>query len=50
MGELGIYDGSTFEQWLMEEETYLQSLTREPVEETLQMEYVKKLVELNDAQ
>jgi hypothetical protein len=50
MEELGVDDGSTFEQWLREEEEYLQSLKQEPVEETLQIEYVKKLVAMHDAQ
>jgi hypothetical protein len=50
MEELGVHDGSTFEQWLKEEEEYLQSLKTEPVEETLRMDYVKKLVEMHDAQ
>jgi hypothetical protein len=50
MEELGVHDGSTFEQWLKEEEEYLQSLKNEPIEETLRMDYVKKLVEMHDAQ
>jgi hypothetical protein len=50
MAELGVEDSSTFEQWLREEEKYLQLLKREPLKETLQIDYVKKLVELRDAQ
>jgi hypothetical protein len=47
MEELGVGSGSTFEGWLVEEKAYLQSLASEPVEDTLQMEYCQKLIELN---
>jgi hypothetical protein len=46
MSDLGIADGSVFEVWLEEERAYLQGLQREPDEETLQMEYWQKLVDL----
>ncbi|KAF7975808.1 hypothetical protein HWV62_8495 [Athelia sp. TMB] len=35
-----------FEQWLQEEKTYLQSLSQEPPQETLQMEYYQRLTHL----
>ncbi|KAG1899795.1 uncharacterized protein F5891DRAFT_1128794 [Suillus fuscotomentosus] len=44
MQDLGLTDESIFERWLEEEKTYLQGLTREPEDETLQMEYWQKLV------
>ena len=46
MSELGVNDGSTFEDWLEEEKAYLHSLIRELPEETLQMDYVSKLLDL----
>ncbi|KAG1781338.1 hypothetical protein EV702DRAFT_1193520 [Suillus placidus] len=39
MQDLGVRDDSVFECWLDEEKAYLKGLTREPEEETLQMEY-----------
>ncbi|KAG1837203.1 hypothetical protein C8R48DRAFT_751645 [Suillus tomentosus] len=44
MQDLRLTDKSIFECWLEEEKTYLQGLTREPEDETLQMEYWQKLV------
>ncbi|KAI6137849.1 hypothetical protein BKA82DRAFT_4334081 [Pisolithus tinctorius] len=46
MRELGVSDPDTFKLWLDEEREYLGSLLREPVEETLQMEYWQRLVNL----
>ncbi|KAJ6599943.1 hypothetical protein DFH09DRAFT_901956 [Mycena vulgaris] len=46
MRELGVQDKSTFEDWLAAEKACLLSLTREPIEETLDMEYYQKLVNL----
>jgi len=46
MLDLGIPDESVFEVWLEEEQAYLQGLQKEPEEETLQMEYWQKLVDL----
>ncbi|KIO01172.1 hypothetical protein M404DRAFT_28898 [Pisolithus tinctorius Marx 270] len=46
MCELGVSDPDTFKLWLDEEREYLGSLLREPVEETLQMEYWQRLVNL----
>lgn len=42
----GITDPSTFATWLQEEKAYLKGLSVEPVEETQQMEYYQKLVNL----
>ncbi|KAF8344672.1 hypothetical protein F5887DRAFT_1062040 [Amanita rubescens] len=41
------YQESVFPTWLDEERTYLQSLSTEPLQETLEMEYYSRLVELN---
>ncbi|KAF7300328.1 hypothetical protein HMN09_00916100 [Mycena chlorophos] len=38
-----IPERAVFEQWLRDEEAALEKLSREPLEETLQMEYVRKL-------
>ncbi|KAI6011801.1 hypothetical protein BKA83DRAFT_4466713 [Pisolithus microcarpus] len=46
MCELGVSDPAIFRQWLDEERAYLKSLLREPAEETLQMEYWQRLVNL----
>ncbi|KAI5991914.1 hypothetical protein EDD15DRAFT_2388404 [Pisolithus albus] len=46
MRELGVSDPVTFKIWLDEERLYLKSLLREPPEETLQMEYWQRLVNL----
>ena len=35
-----------FEQWLVEEKRYLESLAKEPPQETLQMEYCQRLTHL----
>ncbi|KAI5999676.1 hypothetical protein EDD15DRAFT_2160411 [Pisolithus albus] len=47
MDELGITDVSVFSSWLLEEKEYLTARSREPEEETLQMEYWQKLVNLD---
>ena len=46
MKDLGISGEGVFESWLVEERQYLQGLKKEPVEETLQMEYYQKLANL----
>ena len=46
MRELGVNDPTTFKLWLDEERVYLKSLLHEPAEETLQMEYWQRLVNL----
>ncbi|KAJ7898204.1 hypothetical protein B0H14DRAFT_3080808 [Mycena olivaceomarginata] len=48
MASLGVGTRSVFETWLEKEKTYLNSLTKEPAQETLQMEYYQKLVNLHD--
>ncbi|KAJ7813590.1 hypothetical protein B0H13DRAFT_2382351 [Mycena leptocephala] len=48
MAALGVESRSVFETWLEKEKEYLESLTKEPEEETLQMEYYQKLVSLQD--
>lgn len=46
MLDLEIGDPATFNKWLEEEKTYLEGLTKEPEEETLQVEYYQKLLAL----
>lgn len=41
---------SVFEEWLIEEREYLQGLRKEPEQETLQMEYWQKLVNLQGSE
>jgi len=50
MADLQISDVSVFETWLAEERVYLQGLHKEPEEETLQMEYWQKLVNLQGSE
>ncbi|KAJ7748011.1 hypothetical protein B0H14DRAFT_3897197 [Mycena olivaceomarginata] len=45
---MGVASRSVFETWLEKEKGYLASLLKEPAEETLQMEYYQKLVNLQD--
>ncbi|KAI6015899.1 hypothetical protein BKA83DRAFT_4060676 [Pisolithus microcarpus] len=47
MDEIGVTDASVFSAWLLEEKEYLTARSREPEEETLQMEYWQKLVNLD---
>ena len=44
MVDQGIVDTGVFEQWLTEERVYLKGLSKEPMQETLEMEYYQKLV------
>ena len=46
MRDLGVVDTKVFEEWLEEEKAYLLGLQKEPLEETLQMEYWQKLLNL----
>jgi hypothetical protein len=48
MASLGVETRSVFETGLEKEKAYLNSLTKEPAQETLQMEYYQKLVNLRD--
>lgn len=50
MNDMGIPSTETFLQWLKEERLYLSGLKKEPLEETLQMEYYKKLVKLDSSE
>lgn len=50
MVDLQISDVGVFEMWLAEERVYLQGLRKEPEEETLQMEYWQKLVNLQGSE
>lgn len=43
---LGATDANTVKIWLREEEEYLRGLSKEPAEETLEMEYYKMLTDL----
>ncbi|KAI0038697.1 hypothetical protein FA95DRAFT_1505189 [Auriscalpium vulgare] len=43
MRDLGIEDATTFEAWRAEEKEYLANLQKEPLVETLEMEYVVRL-------
>jgi hypothetical protein len=40
----GIGSDAIFQEWLLEERTYLKGLRKEPVQETLEMEYLQKLM------
>ena len=48
--EFGVASEATLEEWLAEEKVYLQSLGHEPLEETLKMEYLHRLVKLSGSQ
>ena len=50
MGDQNIPNTSIFQAWLGEEKVYLEELSREPVVETLTMEYWQKLVNLGASQ
>ena len=45
-----IANTSVFQDWLAEEKAYLEGLSREPLLETLEMEYWQKLVNLGASQ
>ena len=47
--ELNITDDSTFHVWLAEERVYLLSRKKEPEEETVQMTYWQRLVNLTSS-
>lgn len=46
LASLGASDADIVKRWLREEEEYLRGLTKEPAEETLEMEYYKMLTDL----
>ena len=47
MADLGVTDTGEFVVWLEEERAYLKVLLKEPIHETVEMEYYQKLVNLN---
>ena len=46
MTDLRITDAKVFDKWQEEERVYLEGLEKEPITETLEMEYYQKLVNL----
>ncbi|KAJ7640901.1 hypothetical protein DFH06DRAFT_1137727, partial [Mycena polygramma] len=50
MRELGVESRDEFETWRMQEKAHLRSLSKEPQEETLEMEYLQKLINLRTAE
>jgi hypothetical protein len=50
MQELGVHSRDEFEAWQAKEKAHLRTLSKEPAEETLEMEYYQKLVNLQDAE
>lgn len=50
MHDLGVSNTKVFEDWLEEEKAYLLGLQKEPLEETLQMEYWQKLLNLEGSE
>jgi hypothetical protein len=46
MHDQNIANVSVFQEWLAEEKAYLEGLSREPLQESLAMEYWQKLVNL----
>lgn len=50
MRDLGVESREVFETWLEKEKAHLRTLSKEPVEETLEMEYYQKLVNMREAE
>jgi hypothetical protein len=50
MQEENIKDQSIFMEWLAEEHAYLTGLNKEPIEETVAMDYYQSLVDLAAAE
>ncbi|KAJ7774334.1 hypothetical protein DFH07DRAFT_866024 [Mycena maculata] len=50
MRRLQVESREVFESWLEQEKAYLRTRSKEPLEETLEMEYYQKLVNLQDAE
>jgi len=46
LSKVGASSGEVVKEWLREEELYLRGLSKEPLEETLEMEYYKMLQSL----
>ena len=47
--KLGATDAMMVEGWLQEEAAYLRGLSKEPLEETLEMEYYKMVLSFCDS-
>lgn len=50
LSKVGAIDGVVVEGWLREEETYLRGLSKEPLEETLEMEYYKMVMNMRESE
>ena len=50
MDDLGMDGPHQFHEWLVEEMTYLDGLSKEPLEEVWKMDYLEKLLELKKAE
>jgi hypothetical protein len=50
MQDQSIEGMDTFQAWLAEEHAYLKSLSKEPLQESLEMEYLQKLVNLQGSE
>jgi glucan phosphorylase len=50
LSKVGAADGAVVEGWLREEETYLRGLSKEPLEETLEMEYYKMVMNVRESE
>ncbi|KAJ7226507.1 hypothetical protein B0H12DRAFT_1205258 [Mycena haematopus] len=50
MRELGVESRDVFHTWLEKEKAHLRTLSKEPPEETLEMEYYQKLVNLQETE
>jgi hypothetical protein len=50
LSALGANDEETVEGWLEEEREYLKGLTKEPLEETLEMEYYQLLLHWRESE
>lgn len=50
MRELSIENEVVFDRWLAEEKVYLLTLSKEPLIETMEMEYYQRLINLRDSQ
>ena len=48
--KVGARDMEMVKEWLKEEEEYLKGLSKEPLEETLEMEYYKLLLNLSTSE
>lgn len=46
----GIPSADVFPEWLAAERAYLQALSKEPIQETQEMEYYQRLVNLGDSE